>query len=508
MYARRGESWTAWAAAAGAWKRALPLLSFVFLLLALHPSLVRAASALAAAVGPPGASPQELAARLGRMAGVDGVTLRVVDAGDTFSRVYPGRREIVMSRRFLETLRARAGAKGLTFVLAHEVAHLDPGLRGLKGPALELAVDEKALSLARRIHPDLRAGDVERALVAFDAKGGRWKTFLQRIRTALDRGHPTDTVRMNNLARAADYDAARGWDTASDGGYVNRVGRGPGRGALRGFLLSGVLTDVAVAAGVGLACGLHDGRPLGESLAGAVRTVLSPVFLLGNVGGGLLGAALGAMVPIPLGMAAMGLLGNIAAAFPVMAGAMLGSSLGVALLSRLGGDGFSWGAVWKDARIGQTLASAMGATVGMTVGALFPGFQYVGALVGGWLGGLLAARLHRILFGGGAGAAERPQCPADAGGAAAPYCGSTEVKDVVPRPASPAAGMPADDPARLESMKAEAYRGYVKCVRRADRTGAARWLDSYMRLDAALRRIRRSGAGGRSDGTGAFLESR
>jgi len=164
------------------------------------------------------------------------------------------------------------------------------------------------------------------------------------------------------------------------------------KNSLRFDLRGGLLADVAITTGVVIATRMSEGESFGEGVEAAGRYIATPTFLFGDLLGGVVGAALGAMVPVA-GLAASGVGGAILGRIPVLGGAMLFANLGAAFVQCVREDDVSLRRILSMVDFPALAGQVLGAGVGSVLGTMFLPVPILGTVVGGVLGGLAGATL-------------------------------------------------------------------------------------------------------------------
>jgi len=412
------------------------------------------------------------------------VTLDIIDSTEVFSRIHMADGRIEISSALLDGVDRSAGRAGVAFLLGHEIAHTAVA-PSFQGAAVEFEADRLGFDLARQVVPDVQGTTVRQVFAAFDTAGpnGPVGTMLDKIRGAVSPSHPTDASRLAYLAESYDYDAKLGFD-----GMGRRTGQmalpapaAPKAGVARAvdsvrrdFLHGGLVLDVAVTAGLSIVSRVTSGESLGESLGDTATYLTSGTFLVGDVLGGVVGAALGSMIPIPGSWAAAGLFGQALASLPALGGAMLGAQVGIAAFT-----------LWREGRLTLsnlsaavdlvgTTARAVGASIGMAVGCLVP-LPVVGPLLGGIVGGWLMDRLLTMLRGPQTEAVSEATAAAAAGG------------DVsVGKASDGVAGRPITID-HLKAARDAAYEAFIVAVEADDTTAAVEHLRRYREIEDMLK---------------------
>ncbi len=267
------------------------------------------------------------------------------------------------------------------------------------------------------------------------------------------------------------------------------------------FARGGIFRDVAITLGMSIYNRISSGGTFHEGLQDAMAYVTSPVFYIGDLMGGVLGAALGAAVPIPGALAARGLLGAMAASVPTVAGAMIMSQLGAVAVQLIMEGRFSMGALLGSIDWVMTGGQIIGSVIGATLAsALFPGAT-LAAILGGIAGGVLGTKLVSWLTGGDpASMSPFDRRSAYGGGrwAQHPWRGPAPMEPGASAagPAAPAASVDSID--ALKAAVDAAYKEFVAADGvQARKEALKRYLEVRKAYDAALKRIGSAAAGGR-----------
>ncbi len=162
------------------------------------------------------------------------------------------------------------------------------------------------------------------------------------------------------------------------------------------FLEGGLAVEVAVVAGINMALLIHEGQGTAESLKNTLHYLTSKQFILGDLLGGTIGAALGAMIPVPGVLAGMSTLALAARMMPMIGLTILGSQVGIAVVQLLEEHAFSWRELRRRISLLSVLTQSIGAALGMAIGGtLLPG---IGTTIGGLVGGVAAALLTNLFL--------------------------------------------------------------------------------------------------------------
>jgi hypothetical protein len=212
------------------------------------------------------------------------------------------------------------------------------------------------------------------------------------------------------------------------------------------------------------------GQDLNEAISASVKGMASKEFLAGNLLGGTLGAMLGSAIPVP---AIGGMMGSMAGTLPMLAGAMLGTRVGINLIN--GRDPFN------GINPLEFACQAIGSTVGMVLGGMLP-VPTLGPIVGGAIGGTMGVKFAAWL-------------QQNVGDLIQKHRGGTETLEVVTPVAAPVAAPQAPqtstdlaglDASSLRKMSDGFYREYLKASASNDRTAATASLASYKQVQEAL----------------------
>jgi hypothetical protein len=187
------------------------------------------------------------------------------------------------------------------------------------------------------------------------------------------------------LTPAQRYDRLKGYYQTARQGGVKQAG-----GSARQDFSSGTLVkDVAIAFLTTVLTQMSQGRTADESITRTMKYLSSAEYVVGNLVGGTLGAALGAMVPVPL---FGGFAGNLMLGVPMMAGAMLGSNVGSKLVSQIRHGDVDLAGIFASIDWLDFTMQAVGATAGMLLGDGL-GVPFFGQVVGGVLGGTIGLKI-------------------------------------------------------------------------------------------------------------------
>lgn len=146
------------------------------------------------------------------------------------------------------------------------------------------------------------------------------------------------------------------------------------------FAVGGVVHDMAVAAATDVLFRMAQGASLEDSVNASWGHMTSVQFLLGQTCGGLAGAALGAIVPVPL---LGGALGAMVAGVPMMLGATVGGTMGYALVDAMASGADNPFAALATLDYPGLVAQSLGAAVGTVLGGLIlPGVPLAPVVAG------------------------------------------------------------------------------------------------------------------------------
>lgn len=277
-------------------------------------------------------------------------------------------------------------------------------------------------------------------------------------------------------------------------GYYSQVRQGNVRSAatsLHNDFSNGALAkDVAIAAMTQVLTQVSQGKSMDDAVSSTVRYLMTPEYIIGNLMGGVAGAALGTMIPIPV---VGGFLGQLIAQVPTMTGAMLGSNMGARIVHGIRNGDLDMGQILRNIDWLSLGFQSVGATAGMMLGNALP-VPFLGQLVGGVMGasaGSAAAKWVKSKIGLGHPDQDYVDVPDydpltvppvrwPAGGTATASPGTSF---------APAA--PRTDPAALQAMLDEAHRAYAKREAAGDRAGAQAQYQRIVQLQAAMSGARR-----------------
>jgi len=164
------------------------------------------------------------------------------------------------------------------------------------------------------------------------------------------------------------------------------------------FMKGGIFADVVITAGMSIFNRVQGGGSFKEGMSDAVDYMKDPVFYIGDLMGGVIGAALGSAIPIPASIAARGLLGSMASSLPTMAGAMIMAQLGATAVQLIKEGNFSMGALLGSLDIPILAGQIIGATIGAALGNLIP-IPGLGPIIGGLAGGIIGVKIAQWITG-------------------------------------------------------------------------------------------------------------
>ena len=425
--------------------------------------------------------------------------VKIIDTSDVYSRVDIGSNEIRVSRALLDDVYRQTGREGVAFMLAHEMGHCSVSA-DVKGAAVEFEADRIGFDLARKAYPQVSGQTVEKVLAVYDSVGTKSKVdiVVNRLKGALQLSHPTDASRMSHLAKQYDYSNSLGFSKvtrltghqAVDTG--RRLSRGMSQGAhaaignpgglqgaaaslKRDMLHGGLLMDVAITAGLSIIQKVTSGGSLSEGLSETAQYMTSSTFIVGDLMGGAIGAALGSMIPLPGALGAAGLFGQAFASLPALGGAMLGAHIGVAAITLLKEGRFSLTNLASSIDLIGVGFRSLGASMGMALGSLIP-IPVVGTLVGGILGGMLMDKVLSLIRGRPAMVSEDRQSETIGGDAAA---------DVSSKGQESATGRPITVE-HVKLARDNAYAAFVKAADEGRSQEAVEHLKEYKKYEAMV----------------------
>lgn len=274
-------------------------------------------------------------------------------------------------------------------------------------------------------------------------------------------------------------------------GYYSQVRQGNVRSAatsLNNDFSNGALAkDVAIAAMTQVLTQVSQGKSMDDAVSSTVRYLMTPEYIFGNLMGGVAGAALGTMIPIPV---VGGFLGQLIAQVPTMTGAMLGSNMGAKIVHGIRRGDLDVGQVIRSIDWLSLGFQSVGATAGMLLGNSLP-VPFLGQLVGGVMGasaGSTAAKWVKRRFGlahPDQDYVDLPEYdPLVAPPVRWPPSGTTGGNATQTTSFAPAA--PSTDPAALKTRLDEAQRRYAQREQAGDRAGALSQYRAIVQLKAAL----------------------
>ena len=148
----------------------------------------------------------------------------------------------------------------------------------------------------------------------------------------------------------------------------------------------GLLKDVAIVSGLHIYDTMSHGGSFKEGLEEAGHYLTKPSFIVGDLGGALVGAALGAMVPVPAGSS---LACKLLRTFFPMAGAMLLATIAAEVI-HLQQDGH----LSLHNLIGAINFSQLsGQIIGATIGSVICPIPLIGTIIGGLTGAIAGKHL-------------------------------------------------------------------------------------------------------------------
>lgn len=430
---------------------------------------------------------------------IDVVETREVYIRNTGSR-------IEVSSTLLNGVVAKSGEKGMAFLLGHELAHqtLQKSGASLAPAALELEADRLGYDWARKAYPELDGQTVKSVLESFPVRDGTVANRVGELRASLDptAHHPIDGERLYRLAEANGFAADRGFPSAptrsafqadaSLGARLRSLGGGLRGTAALGravdsfrydFVRGGLLVDVGVSAAMRLIGRWQAGEGVKASFGAVTDELLSSEFLIGDLLGGTLGAAIGSMISIPGTAALGGFLGASVGMFPTVLCTMVFAQAGYSAIRLMKEGRFSVKALFGELPLATLLSQSFGAVLGMAAGSiLIPG--PVGAILGGIVGGSLAAKLVGVV----SASADRAAAPSSAEGlpAAPGLVSSDPLLQGIDLQHPDAA-----DLAALDGALRSAYGEYLQAAERHDMSRSAALFRRYLAIQSQFQAARR-----------------
>lgn len=241
--------------------------------------------------------------------------------------------------------------------------------------------------------------------------------------------------------------------------------------ALQQDFSSGLLKDLSTIFLTDILTKVARGQDLNAAISDSVKGMTSKEFLAGNLLGGTLGAMLGSAIPVP---AMGGLMGSMAGTLPMLAGAMLGTRVGINLIN--GRDPFN------GINPLEFACQAIGSTVGMVVGGMLP-VPTLGPIVGGAIGGTMGVKFAAWLQKNVGDLIQKRRGGSEKLEAVTPVAVAPVAAPQAPQTSTNLAGL---DASSLRKMSDGFYREYLKAASSGDRTGAAASLTSYKQVQDAL----------------------
>lgn len=171
--------------------------------------------------------------------------------------------------------------------------------------------------------------------------------------------------------------------------------RGFGSSVKADFSNGGIAKDVGIALATQVLTQVSQGKSMDEAVSKTVRYMMTPEYLIGNLMGGIAGAALGSLIPVP-GFG--GFAGKLIGGVPAMTGAMLGSNIGAKIVHGIRNGNLDMGEIMGSIDWISLGFQSVGATAGMLIGSSLP-VPFLGQLVGGVLGGQLGGTAAKWVKG-------------------------------------------------------------------------------------------------------------
>ncbi|MBI4866277.1 MAG: hypothetical protein HY816_04930 [Candidatus Wallbacteria bacterium] len=232
---------------------------------------------------------------------------------------------------------------------------------------------------------------------------------------------------------------------------------------------SGLVKDIGTIFLTDILTRVAKGSDVNQAVSDTLKGMTSKEFLAGNLLGGTLGAAIGSSIPVPI---LPGLAGQMMGTLPMLAGALLGTKVGINLVN--GRSAF------EGIRLLEFTTQTIGSTVGIVLGGLLP-VPTLGPIVGGAIGGTMGLKLAEWLRN----RAATLRGPIAEAGKDQPLAAAAEL------PAAPAAPSSSDGlaglaPAELRKVSDGHYRDYLKAAATGNHAAAAASLSSYKRAQDAL----------------------
>ncbi|MBI4870616.1 MAG: hypothetical protein HY814_03520 [Candidatus Riflebacteria bacterium] len=233
---------------------------------------------------------------------------------------------------------------------------------------------------------------------------------------------------------------------------------------------SGLVKDLTTVFLTDVLTKVAKGQDLNTALSDSIKGMTSKEFLAGNLLGGTLGCILGTAVPVP---ALPGLAGQMMGNLPLLAGAMLGTRVGVNLIN--GRSAFA------GINPLEFLCQAAGSSIGMVLGGLLP-VPTLGPIVGGAIGGTMGVKFATWLQNK-IHPPSVPQAPEVTGTASLVAAAPPTAAPQAPQTSTNLAGLQATD---LRKLSDSLYRDHLRATASGDRAGAETTLRSYKQVQEAL----------------------
>lgn len=233
---------------------------------------------------------------------------------------------------------------------------------------------------------------------------------------------------------------------------------------------SGLVKDISTIFLTDVLTRVAKGDDMGKAVSDTFKGLTSKDFLAGNLLGGTLGAAIGSAIPVPI---LPGLAGQMMGHLPMLAGAMLGTKVGINLVNgRAAFDGI---------KPLEFVSQAVGSTVGMALGGLLP-VPTLGPIVGGAIGGSVGLKVAAWIRERAA-KVRGPQILAGLD-STAPSAAAATTPGATPQ--APSDSLTGLDTPTLKKMSDGLYREYVQAASGGNQATAAASLATYKQVQDAL----------------------
>ena len=164
-----------------------------------------------------------------------------------------------------------------------------------------------------------------------------------------------------------------------------------------GVIRSSVLVNVGITATSSLVSRAKNSDSITEAMSGTFSDLTRAEFLVGDILCGTVGAVAGSMIPLPLSVMPVGLLGRALGAMPTIGLAMVSAQLGSTAISLMKEGRFSLGNLFEAIDIPSLFGQTVGAALGFAASAaILPGA--LGAVIGGMAGGYLGMKIMQTIF--------------------------------------------------------------------------------------------------------------